>query len=563
MRFKPVAAAVLGVVVLATAVLSGCSSKPTTGNGTAQEVRLNLGDEPPSLDPQRSNDQLSFDVIGQVQEGLVRIKDTAHIEKGSGLAKDWTVSPDGLTYTFTLKDARWSDGQPIKAQDFEFAWKRAMDPRTGSQYNYQLFYIKGGEAAATIKIPQNYKSDPAAKTSTDQQIEAALKDVAVKATDEKTLTVTLSHPTPYFLSLTAFPTYMPSRQDVVEKHGEKYGADADRLVFSGPFKVTTWTHENELILEKNENYWDAATVKLEKVNFQLNVKETNTAINMFEAGDLDSTGIPGDFIPQYKDKGLQTMPIAASYYAEFNTKDPVFKNAKIRKAFSLAIDRKLFTNDIMRNGSLPAEGLVPPSIPGLVDPTKPFRQESGALVPTGAQPDEAKRLLAEGLRELNLQQLPEITLLTNDSATAKKYSQGLQEFWNKNLGVAVKLESIAFKQALQKMIAGQFQVVLGGWAADYLDPMTFLDLFLTGGGNQYAGYANSAYDSLVEGAKRTDDQKERLKALSAAEKMLVDDAPIAPLYFATINWVQKPHFQGFLRFPAGVDFDLKWASVSK
>jgi len=563
MKFKPFAAVVLGVVVLTTMTLSGCSGRSGNKHGV-QEVHLNLGDEPPNIDPQRATDQLSFDVLGQVEEGLVRMKDTSHIEKGSGLAKDWTISQDGLIYTFTLKDGiTWSDGQPIKAQDFEFAWKRALDPRTGSQYNYQLFYLKGGEVAASIEIPKTYRSDPAAKAGTDQKIEAALANIGVKATDDKTLTVTLQHPTPYFLGLTAFATYLPARKDFVEKLGDKYGADADKLLYSGPFKISQWTHQNDMVLEKNEAYWDAATVKLDKIDFKLNVKDSNTAINMFEAGELDATGIPGDFIPQYKDKGLQTMPIAASYYAEFNTRDPIFKNVNIRKAFSLAIDRKLFTNDIMRNGSLPADGLVPPAIPGLVDATKTFRQESGALLPTSAQSDEAKRLLAQGLQELNLKQLPQINVVINDTAIAKKYAQGLQEFWNKNLGVSVNVDSISFKQMLQRELSGQFQIALGGWAADYLDPMTFLDLFMTGGGNQYAGYANQAYDHLVQTAKQTNDQKLRLQNLAAAEKMLLNDAPIAPLYFATINWMDKPNFKGMIRFPAGTDFDLKWAYLAQ
>lgn len=562
MRLQPIAVAVLGLM-LAGSLLAGCNSGASaTAKTQPMELRLNLGDEPPNIDPQRATDQLSFDVLRQVEEGLVRVRDLGHIEKGSGLAKDWSISPDGLTYSFTLKDGiQWSDGQPIKAQDFAYAWKRALDPRTASQYNYQLFYIKGGEAAASVQLPKNYKTDDAVRAATDKQIAAALDKVAVKAVDDKTLTVTLAHATPYFLGLTEFSTYLPARQDYVEKLGDKYGADADKLLYTGPFRITGWTHENELVLEKNPTYWDAAAVKLGKVTFHLNVKDPNTAINMFEAGDLDTVGIPGDFIEQYKNKGLQSMSGASTYYLEFNTHDAIFKNANIRKAFSLAIDRKLFADNIMRNGSQPATGLVPPSIPGLVNPAQTFRQGNGDLVPVGPQPDQAKRLLAQGLHDLGLQQLPQVSFLVGDSATAKKYAQGLQEFWNKNLGVQVKLDSLAMKQSMQKEIAGQFQMSFGGWSADYADPMTFMDLFVTGGGNQYAGYANANYDKLVLGAKQTADQNLRQQDLTQAEKLLLNDAPIAPLYVPTSNWVEKPSLKGMLRYPVGYDFDLKWASI--
>lgn len=551
----------LALLLLGAVGLSACGggsrggtdpTQPEPGKTTdAQLITLNLGTEPPNLDHNKTTDSASFDILTNVMEGLVRLGEGGRIDKGSGQAADWTISPDGKKYTFVLKDGlKWSDGKPVTAHDFAYSWLRALDPKTASEYAYQLYYIKGAEAWNAI-----------ATDAPDfaQKYEELKNQVAVRALSDKTIEVELETPTPYFLGLMAFPTYLPTRQDLVEQHGGKFGADADKLVFNGPFVLKSWTHEAELVLEKNPNYWDAGKVKLEKVLFKM-IKDSNTAINMYEANELDSVGIPGEFIPQYKEKGLRTMADASTFYITFNLTNQIFANANLRKAFSLALDRKGFIDNVAKNGSVPASGYVPPSITMLgID--RPFRDTSGTFIPAGADPAAAREALAAGLKELNLAQLPPVKLLISDTSTTKRYAQGFQEMWNKNLGVQVELEPVAFKIRLQRARQGDYEMVFSGWIGDYNDPMTFMDMWVTDGGFNDAKWSNRTYDTLVKTAKETADQRSRLSAMAEAEKILLAELPILPLYHGASNWVEKPWFQGALHFPVGGSLDLKYAYV--
>lgn len=516
-----------------------------------QVITLNLGTEPPNLDHNRTTDSASFDVLANVMEGLVRLGPGGKIEKGSGQAAGWTISPDGKKYTFTLKDGlKWHDGKPVTAHDFVYSWFRALDPKTASEYAYQLYYIKGGEAWNTLKtdapdFAQKY-ADLKAK-------------VGLKALNDKTIEVELETPTPYFLSLMAFPTYLPTRQDLVETHGDKFGADADKMAFNGPFVVKSWVHESELILEKNPNYWDAGKVKLEKVTFKM-VKDSNTAINMFEANELDAVGVPGEFIAQYREKGLKTMAEASTFYITLNLKNRIFANSNIRKALSLALDRKGFIDNVAKNGSVPAAGYVPPSIT-MVGVDKPFRELSGTFIPPAADVARARELLAAGLKELGLDKLPTVKLLISDTSTAKRFAQGFQEMWNKNLGIQVEIEPVAFKIRLQRTRQGDFEMVYAGWIGDYNDPMTFMDMWVTDGGFNDAKWSNKQYDGLIKQAKETADQQVRLKNMAEAEKLLMAELPIIPLYHSAANWVEKTWYKGALHFPVGGSLDLKYVYV--
>ncbi|HHY98797.1 MAG TPA: hypothetical protein GX509_08670 [Firmicutes bacterium] len=358
------------------------------GGDKPQYLNLNLGEEPPDLDPQTSTDQISFEVLGAVLEGLVRKNPEHKIEKGSGLALDWTVSKDATVYTFKLRDAKWSDGKPITAYDFEYAWKRAIDPRTASQYAYQFYIIKNAESVNMM--------DPG-KVG-DKGIEKALDTVGIKALDAKTLKVTLERPTPYFLDLCGFISFLPVPKHAIDKWGDKYAADADKMVFSGPFYIDEWKHESKMVLKKNPNYWDAKNVKLDQINFDM-FKDINTPINMFEAGQLDAIGVPGSHIPMFKDRGMKTIADGVSWYLEFNCQDPIFKNANMRKAFAYAIDRKLFVDQVLKNGSLPATAYTPPVIH---DHNGASFQEKwvGEVLPERANIAKAKKFLEAGLKEL-------------------------------------------------------------------------------------------------------------------------------------------------------------------
>ncbi|KKC30322.1 ABC-type dipeptide/oligopeptide/nickel transport system, periplasmic component [Caldanaerobacter subterraneus subsp. pacificus DSM 12653] len=457
LKHKRLVVLLLSVVLVLGALLAGCSSQSktaTTSQGQSEQVlNLNLGEEPPTLDPQKATDEVSITVLNAVLEGLVRYNKDGKIEKGSGLAKDWKISDDGLTYTFYLKDAKWSDGNPITAYDFEYAWKRALDPKTGSQYAYQLYYIKGAE---------EYNSG---KGSADQ--------VGVKALDDKTLQVTLKAPAPQFLGLTSFVNYLPLEKSVYEKYGDKVGSDPSTMVFSGPFIIKEWNHEQNIVLEKNPNYWDKDNVKLDKINFGM-IKDNNSLVQNYDTGALDSIFIPGDYIDKYKDSPeFHTYALATVWYLQFNNKDKIFKNANIRKAFTLAVNRELFVKEVMKNGSIPAEAVVPPGIPGY---NGDFRSGAGPGYFKDNDVAQAKEYLQKGLQELGLSKLPTIKFLTGDSDTANKYSVALQQMWNQALGVQVEIQNVAFKVRLDMMERRDYQIVLAGWGADYNDPMTFLDI---------------------------------------------------------------------------------------
>lgn len=535
---------IIGLVLLMalSAVLAGCggsASNSASNRGNDKQVlNLNLIQEPPTLDPQKATDVVSIDILTEVLDGLTRYDKDGKIKPGSGLAKSWDISNDGLTYTFHLRDAKWSDGNPITAEDFEYAWKRALDPNTASQYAYQLFYIKGAE---------EYNSG---KGSADQ--------VAVKALDDKTLQVTLKAPTPQFLGLTSFVTYLPLEKSVYEKYGDKVGADPDKLVYSGPFIISQWNHEQSITLKKNKDYWDSSSVKLQTVNFSM-IKDNNTLVQNYDNNTLDSIFVPGDYIDKYKNSSeYSDKALATNWYVQFNTKSPVFKNADIRKAFTLAIDRKTFVEQVTKDGSIPAEAVVPPGVPGY---NGDFRKEAGETYFKDNDVAQAKELLKKGMSELGISKLPTITLLGDDTDNAKKYDQALQQMWKQNLGVNVQIQNVAFKVRLDMMYKGNYDMVFAGWGADYNDPLTFLDMWETNNGNNSAFYSNPEYDKLIDEAKVNGDLKSRNDQLIQAEKILMNDMPIGPVYFQARPFVVKPYVKD-LYFPTfGSDWEFKWAYI--
>jgi oligopeptide transport system substrate-binding protein len=535
---------IIGLVLLMalSAVLAGCggsaSNSASNSGNDKQVLNLNLIQEPPTLDPQKAKDVVSIDILTEVLDGLTRYDKDGKIKPGSGLAKSWDISNDGLTYTFHLRDAKWSDGNPITAQDFEYAWKRALDPNTASQYAYQLFYIKGAE---------EYNSG---KGSADQ--------VAVKALDDKTLQVTLKAPTPQFLGLTSFVTYLPLEKSIYEKYGDKVGTDPDKLVYSGPFVISQWNHEQSITLKKNKDYWDSSSVKLQTVNFSM-IKDNNTLVQNYDNNTLDSIFVPGDYIDKYKNSSeYSDKALATNWYVQFNTKSPVFKNADIRKAFTLAIDRKTFVEQVTKDGSIPAEAVVPPGVPGY---NGDFRKEAGETYFKDNDVAQAKELLKKGMSELGISKLPTITLLGDDTDNAKKYDQALQQMWKQNLGVNVQIQNVAFKVRLDMMDKGNYDMVFAGWGADYNDPLAFLDMWETNNGNNTAFYSNPEYDKLIDEAKVNGDLKSRNDQLIQAEKILMNDMPIGPVYFQARPFVVKPYVKD-LYFPTfGSDWEFKWAYI--
>jgi len=529
----------LVILLAASMLLSACGGVQQNTGASGNVLTVRSDGEPPNLDSAISTDNISFNLLNAVMEGLMRLD--KNNKPQPGMAESYTISPDKKTYTFKLRDAKWSDGKPVRAQDFEYAWKRALAPETASQYAYILYPILNAEKYNTGK--------------------AKKEDVGVKALDDKTLQVKLEAPSPYFLGLTSFASYFPQRQDIVEKFGKDYAKEPNKMVYNGPFVLASWQHNESYTLKKNPKYWDKATVKLDGVNFKI-VKEVSSAINLYNTNNLDFVPkINQDYVDVFKSKpDFKPVNEAATVYLEFNMKkEKVLRNVKIRKAIQMGIDSNILANNIVKEGT-PATGLVPPTLQG--GNGKLFRDQAPDYVKFNKA--EAKKLLAEGLKEEGLSQFPTMELLGDDSDAAKKGLQFIKEQLRTNLGINVNIRSVTFKERLERARNGNFQILLNRWGADYDDAMTFLDLFVTNGGFNHGKYSNPKFDELIKKAKLNPDFNQRLQQMVEAEKILVqDDAAIAPLYWRQRLNLERPHIKGLVHHPFGSDDDFKWVTLDK
>ncbi len=544
-KFMPTVALLLAIALMT----GGCVSKPGTNPGTNtdnqggtgagnQEFRINLSTNPPTMDPAQAQDQVSATVINGVYEGLARMN-----EKGEVLpavAKEWKLSDDKKTYTFTLRDnAKWSNGDAVTAHDFEYAWKRVLDPNLkpeASAYAYLLYYIVGAEAYNTGK--------------------GKAEEVAVKALDEHTLEVTLNDPTPYFSSLMSFQTYYPVHAS--SKENPAFSAEASTMITNGPFKMSEWKKNTSITLVPNEHYYEKDQIHLKKVYFTM-VNDSGSELNMYQTNKLDYAGMPTGLLPIDQLEALKTshpdefhiQGIASLYYFLINTTEKPFDNLKIRKALSMAISRKDLTGKVTKGGQLPAYGLVPPGVSGV---SKEFRDE---ISDDYFQEDyeEAKKLLAEGLVESNLQAMPEFSIIYNTNDLHQKVAEAIAEMWRVNLGIKANIGNQEWGVFLKNRNSLNFEIARSGWGADYNDAVTFIDLFTTQSGNNNTGYSKKEYDALVDKIYSTDDPAVRVQTMAEAEKMLMDDRPIIPLYYYTNVYMMKPGYKNiFIDFKGDINY---------
>lgn len=497
--------------VLGMSLLSGCSSNNAGGSEVAQKVVHNLGADPASIDPALNEAVDGSQVLQNAFEGLTRTD--AMEQPIAGIAESWDISEDGLTYTFHLRDSNWSDGEPLVAGDFEYAWKRALDPKTAAGYAYQMYYLKNGQKAN------------AGDLSTDE--------VGVKAIDDKTLEVTLESPTPYFLQLTAFPTYFPVRKDIVEADPEGWALNVETYISNGPFKLEEWTHNDVLRLVKNENYYDAENVKLDEIEYVM-IVEGSTAFSAFQSGELDYTeNVPSDQISELQaagDSNFQIFPYIGTYFYCFNMNNDLMKDVKVREALSLAIDREAIVTNVTKGGQLPANGFVSEGI--ATSTGESFRTLAGDYgVPVNADVEKAKQLLTEAGYPDGAG-FPELEILYNTSDNHKAIAEAIQEMWKQNLGINVTLRNEEWKVFQENRKNGNYEVARHGWIGDYADPMTFLEMWITGAGVNDAKYANPEYDKLIDGSKYVSGE-ERDNMLKEAEALLAKDLPIMPIYYYT------------------------------
>ncbi len=550
------------MVALVAASLFGAVSCSTASKTVVQEVTYNLATEPATIDPALSQGIPEANVILQVFDGLTRI-DNNNMPQPA-IAKSWKISDDQKTYTFTLRDAVWTNGTPVTAYDFEYAWIRALAPETASEYAYQLYYVKGGEAFnMSVKEGTKYyaqavdaKGNPVTKKVGDKDVPVPdmtkeidpSKDVGVKALDDKTLQVTLESPTIYFLNLTAFPTLMPVCKAVVSTN-DKWAADVTNFVTDGPFTLTEWSHNDKMTFVKNATYWDKDAVKLTKITY-LMVTDESTALSMFQNGQMDvGSTVPLSELPKLVASGdAKIFPYLGTYYYMFNVTKKPFNDVRVRKALTLAIDRSAITTSITQGGEVPATAYVPNGIADAAAGSD-FRKVGGTFY-KDANITAAKALLAEAGYP-DGKGFPAFTLLYNTSSRHKSIAEAIQQMWSKNLGITCTLKVEEWGVYLDDRNNLNYQVARAGWIGDYMDPNTFLDMFVTNGGNNGTGWSNKAYDADIAKAKTTTDPVARMATLHDAEKILMTDMPIAPIYFYTNPVLITKHVMNFYQSTLG------------
>lgn len=525
---------------------AGASSSATNGGSNSkQELVMNYRADPPALDVSIAESAASFTILGAISEGLYRLDKDNNPQPGLA-AELPQISADGLTYTIKLRQGlKWANGEPLTAKDFIYSYLRTLDPATKASYAFILTWIKGGQAIQDAKTPE--------------ELEAAKKAFGAKAIDDSTLEITLDQPRAYFTKQLAFLNYYPQNEKFVAAQGDKSGADADKVLGAGPFVLTKWDHEQQLVLEKNPNYWDAANVKLDKVTLNI-VKDPGTGLNLYESGKTDYADIKGNDMKKYEGKPELTLKkeLVTGYLNFQQEQVPAFKNVKIRQALSMAIDRSLVTELVLKNGSAPSTGYVPT---GNSDGNgNEFRKVAGDTQ-VAFDAAKAKELLAEGLKEAGLDKLPTLEIIGDDTETGKQLLENLKLQWKQNLGIDVTPTALPHATRLDKELKGNYQIVSSLWGADYDDPMTWLDMFITGGPFNTQAWSNSEYDGLVKAAQKELDNAKRADELKQAEKILMDEAAISPLYFRQSPFLVNTKVKDLILPAYGPDFELRWTSV--
>ncbi|WP_462271597.1 peptide ABC transporter substrate-binding protein [Ligilactobacillus agilis] len=542
MKFKKVIATGASLVALGLALTACGSNSSKSGLADKQVLNWSYASELPSMDLSTATDTISFDQLNSTMEGIYRIGKNSKVEPG--LATKTEVSKDGLTYTFTLrKNDKWSNGDPVTAQDFVYSWRRTVDPKTGSQYAY-LF---DGIANANDII--------AGKKAVDT--------LGIKAEGKYKLVVTLEKKLPYFKLLMGFPVFFPQNQNVVEKYGKKYGTAAKYLVYNGPFKMEGWSGSNlSWKLVKNKNYWDKKDVKLSQINFSVN-KSTTTSYNLYQSKKLDYTPLSTEQAKQLKGKdGYRVLKGARTNYLEFNETNKVFANKKIRQALSYAVNRQVLADKVLGAGTLPSLGIVSRDL--AFNKGKDFAVAAKTTAGVTYNKAKAQKLLKEGLAEVGQSKLS-FTLLGDDTDVSKQVTESLQSQIQQTLpDVDVSVSNVPFKTRLQRSEDGDFDVVVSAWGADFADPISFLDLFTSDNSYNNGKWKNAEYDKLITASKTTDagNVDKRWDDMVKASKILSEDQGVAPLYQLNVAYMLNPSVKGVIQNTAGVTWSFKDAYIA-
>lgn len=499
----------------------------------------------PTMDPSIATDEASFIYLAATTEGLYRLDKNA--KTVPGIAKEHKVSEDGLTWTFTLReDAVWENGTPVTAHDFVYSWRRAVNPETGSEYGPYMMngVIKNATAVSSGEVPA--------------------EDLGVRAEGDYTFVVELENPTPYFESLTTFGTFFPLNQEFVEKQGDKFATSSDTILSNGPYTIEEWTSTStSWELAKNKDYWDADTVQMDKLTFEV-VKDPQTAVSLYTSGAVDRVDLTADLVDKYKSKDDYAVSADTFvYFIKFNQKaNEALANTNIRAAISRAFDKKALVEEILNNGSIVANGLVPTDFTPMPESGKDFREVSGDLVTYDLE--AAKEYWKKGLKEIGKDKL-ELELLTGNDETTKTMVEYIANQLSKNLpGLTVNLKQVPKEQRLDLDTSMDYEMQVSRWGPDFLDPFTFMNLWTTKSGNNAMGYSNPKYDKLVKetATKLAQDNVARYQNFLDAEKLLFEDAAVAPIYQSSRAQLVSPKIKGVHVNPFGATYEYKWANVN-
>jgi len=550
---KRIVALVLAIGLMSSA-FAGCGNSASTSSTAAtasttstaassaaaaggKTLSVSLGSEPATMDPGLNQAADVTTVLQHLFEGLTRYSSEKKIVNAE--AKDIKMSDDHKTYTITLRDdLKWSDGKPVTAGDYEYAWKRVVDPKTASQYNY-IF-------------------DPVLNAN---EIIAGKKDkstLGVKATDDKTLVVTLRAPCAYFTELLSFTAYFPLRKDIVDGN-DKWTQDTKTYISNGCYMMKDWSHKESITMVKNPNYYDKDKIKIDTLKFVL-MEDDAARLAAYQNGEISfAYTIPVEEIDAWKDKpDYQSLPDLSTNYVDFNLTKKPFDNVNVRKALSLAIDRNYIISKVLKQDVQPAAAFVPLGITD-VDSTKTFREVGGNFYSTKAEDyeknvAEAKKLLAEAGYP-DGKGFPTFDYSTNPASSNQAVGEALQNMWKTELGITCTLSQQEWSVFIDSRNKHTYNgTCRDAFGVDFNDAVSMLDLFVTGGGNNSAGYSNPDYDKLITQIKATDDNKVRMPLLHQAEKILMDNMVVAPLNYRARTLLLNPKIKGYYESPMGFDF---------
>ncbi|MDD1367453.1 peptide ABC transporter substrate-binding protein [Bacillus sp. MHSD17] len=529
-------------------LLTGCGSYKNEASGanakdeapSKQVLNLSSPTEIRTMDTARATDTDSGQVMRNVFEGLYNLGEGNN--PVPGVAKSHEVSGDKTKYTFHLRDSKWSNGTPVTAKDFVFAWQRAVDPATASEYAFLFFDIKNATKINNKELPAD--------------------QLGVKAIDDHTFEVELERPVPYFISLTAFPTFLPINEEFFKAQGDKYALEDNTILYNGAFTLSDWKHEQSFKFKKNPTYWDKDTVKLEEINFNI-VKEKSTEVNLFESKQLDRIKLTSDFVDKYKkDANFKERPNVGVQFLRMNQQNKILQNVSARQAIDQTIDRKSFVNTLLNDGSAPTSSLVPKNFAKGPDGTD-FRAANGDL--TKVDTKSAQELWKKAKQELGSEKIT-LELLTSDGDLEKKTGEFLKGQLEKNLdGLTVKIKPQPRKQQVSLLLKGDYEIGIDGWSPDFADPITFLELFTTNNPYNLDHYSNKEFDETIAKVKTTlaGDEKARWEALLASEKILFKDSVIAPLYQKGESYLERSYVKGIVQVDFAGQLNFKWAKIEK